>query len=343
MSATELERLEPVLAELRRTAPAAPERLRSRVLEPAAPRRRSRRRLAVVLVGAAVALAVAAAVVRGLTVSSGPPATATRDTLQKLDSHAAASGGTTTTHDGVRAAPPAVGAPTVSGSRLQHVDATLQVQVGDTASLQRATSEATRIATSLGGWAQSVDYGTSRGGGGNAVLDLRIPVAKMQVAVARLSALGTLLSQQLDQQDLQQQLAAETARIAQLRRRVAALEKAVADPALPAAQKVLLRIQLSEARRSLTQAENQRQGTTASGATADVSLTLSTKPKAGAAVHHRDRLGRMIHSAVDFLALEAMVVFYVLVVTLPIALLAWLGRWLVRERRRRGERTLLEA
>jgi hypothetical protein len=217
------------------------------------------------------------------------------------------------------------------------------VQVADTDALSDATRQATRIATSLGGWAQSVDYGTARGGGGSASLDLRIPVARVQTAVVRLSALGTLLSQQLDQQDLQQQLADESARIAQLRRRVAALAKAVADTSLPAAQRVLLRIRLAEARRSLAQSENARKGTLASGASADVALTLTTKPKAGAVVHHRGRAGRMLHSAVDFLAVEGMVAFYALVVLGPVALVAAVAWWLLRERRRREERRLLAA
>jgi Domain of unknown function (DUF4349) len=333
-----------VLSELRSGALQAPERLRARVLAPA-PGRRSvallpPRRLALVLAAAVLLVALGAAAVHGLLRSGGSqPPVAQRE----LDHGLSLSGGKAVA--GSAGAP--AGAPTaptaLPGSRLQHVDATLRVQVADTDALSDATRQATRIATSLGGWAQSVDYGTARGGGGSASLDLRIPVARVQTAVVRLSALGTLLSQQLDQQDLQQQLADESARIAQLRRRVAALAKAVADTSLPAAQRVLLRIRLAEARRSLAQSENARKGTLASGASADVALTLTTKPKAGAVVHHRGRAGRMLHSAVDFLAVEGMVAFYALVVLGPVALVAAVAWWLLRERRRREERRLLAA
>ena len=46
---------------------------------------------------------------------------------------------------------------------------------------------------------------------------------------------------------------------------------------------------------------------------------------------HRGRLGRMLHSAVGFLGLEAMVALYALIVVSPLALVAALV-WLWRRR-----------
>jgi Domain of unknown function (DUF4349) len=337
-----------LLADLRGGVLHAPEPLRARVLAAGPAPRRLRvalpsRRLALAVVPAALALAVVAAVVHGV-IGSGPGTTAVQHgqtALARPPVTGTGSGGPATGSlaPSATAPAPALG----SGSRLQHVDATLALQVADTGALSQATTEATRIAGSLGGWAQSVDYGTGSDGSGQAQLDLRLPVSKVQTAIVRLSALGTLLSQQLDQQDLQQQLAAQSAHIAQLRRRIAALEQAIASPSLPDAQRVLLRIQLSEARRSLAQSLNARKGTIAAGATANVSLTLSTKPQAGAVVHQRGRLGRMLHSAAGFLALEGTVALYALVVLSPLLALAG-GVWaLVRARRRRDERRLLAA
>jgi hypothetical protein len=48
-------------------------------------------------------------------------------------------------------------------------------------------------------------------------------------------------------------------------------------------------------------------------------------------VSHRGRLGRMLHSAVGFLALEAMIALYALIVISPLALVAALV-WLWRRR-----------
>jgi hypothetical protein len=128
--------------------------------------------------------------------------------------------------------------------------------------------------------------------------------------------------------DLQTRLQTQSSQIAELRRRVAALQAAVDDPSLPAAQKVLLRIRLAEAERALAQRLHARQGTLASGATARISLVIGTE-KAITPIPHRGRIDRMLHSAVGFLALEAMVLLFALIVISPFALVAaivWLWR-----------------
>ena len=68
-----------------------------------------------------------------------------------------------------------------------------------------------------------------------------------------------------------------------------------------------------------------------------------TQPRSGTekaiapVVHHRGRLGRMVHSAVGFLALEGIILLYALIVISPLALLAALiWAW----RRRSIERLL---
>jgi hypothetical protein len=334
----------------------APEELRARVLA-AAPARAPRRvalpsrRLALVAIPAALGLAVAAAVVHGI-VGSGPaknaapPVTAAEQSRGALTVGSVGGGAATVGPAAPSAATPSVApaAPSVgSSSRLQHTDASLEVRVADGAHLSQATTKATRIVTSLGGYAQSVVYDTSAAGGGDARLDLRVPAQNVQKAISRLETLGTLVSQQLSVQDLQQLLTAQSERIAQLRRRVAALEQALKSPTLPDAQRVLLRIKLAEARRSLSQSLDARQGTLRSGATASVSLLLSTRPSPAAVVHHRGRLGRMLHSAAGFLALEGTVVLYALVVLSPLLVLGTLAWGALVARRRREERKLLAA
>src|SRR5207248_2977427 len=148
-----------------------------------------------------------------------------------------------------RAFAPAVG----NGSRLQHTDASLEVRVSDVGRLSDATSAATRIATALGGYAQSVVYRTPEGGGGASYIELRVPAQNVKTALARLAALGTLVSQQLSVQDLQHDFEVESAQIAQLRRTVAALQAALRNPSLPEAQRVLLQIRLAESKRALSQ------------------------------------------------------------------------------------------
>ena len=126
--------------------------------------------------------------------------------------------------------------------------------------LSSATRAATRIATSLGGYAQSVDYTTPHGGNGTAAIELRVPAQNVQRALERLAGLGTLVSQNVSVKDLQHALQVQSEQIAQLRRRVAALHTALADPALPDAQRVLLQIKLAESKRALAQRLNARNG-----------------------------------------------------------------------------------
>jgi hypothetical protein len=224
--------------------------------------------------------------------------------------------------------------------RLTHTDASLTVSVPDTNRLREATDAATRIATSLGGFAQSVVYRTPAGGAGTSYIELRIPAQNVQRALARIGALGTLVSQEVSVQDLQHDLAVESAQIAQLRRRIAALQDALRSPALPEAQRVLLQIKLAESKRALAQRLAARKGTVAAATTSRVSLVISTDASSVAPVQH-GRIHRMLHSAVGFLALEGTLALYLLIVVSPLLLVAALFWGLARLRRRRDEVRLL--
>ncbi len=346
---------ETLVCELRASRPLAPERLRQRVLElaPAArPRRSRRRRLALALVSAAVALAVGAALVHGL-VGSGSQRTALAPTLHgngqttgetEFAPARPAPGAATHNSPAQRSAGQAKQALVIPATRLTHAAASLEVQVADHSALSRATNEATRIVASLGGYAQSVDYQSSGHRYGSAVLALRVPVGKAQTAIAKLENLGTLLSQQLSTRDLQQQLARQTNRIGSLRRAIAVYEQALQSGTLSASQRVEIQIKLANARHAITQLRKARTGTLASGATADISLTLTTKQRAVTPVFQRkSRFDRMLGSAAGFLLVEGIVVLYALVVLSPVLVLGGLGWALLRERRRRDERRLLAA
>jgi hypothetical protein len=320
---------------LRAHAPHAPETLRERVLAfESAPQWRSMpsRRLALVALPAALAIALVAAVVHGV-VGSGSPRVVNANKSFSSQAQGRVVGGAGTVHSSVRARAdstqvlqaPSVGAP----ARLQHTDASLQVRVGDVDALAAATTRATRIATSLGGYAQSVDYRTPQSGGGASYIELRVPAENVKIAITRLGGLGTLVSQELSVTDLQRVFQTQSEQIAQLQRRVAALRAALVDGSLPDAQKVLLQIRLAESKRALAQRQNARKGTISSGTTAQISLVIGTEKAIAPVVHHRGRLGRMMHSAVGFLALEGMILLYALIVISPLASLAaavWLWR-----------------
>jgi uncharacterized protein DUF4349 len=328
---------------LRAHAPHAPESLRERVfaLEPKG-RRLSlpQRRLALIALPAAVAIAVSVAVVHGIIGSSSSTPTADQQHLVAVvtapqdaspPAGRSASGIAGSAH--LRALPAHAMtlksfAPTTgSSTRLQHTDATMQLSVKNTDDLAQATTRATRIATSLGGYAKSVNYRSQ----GTSVLDLRIPTQNVKAALTQLAGLGTLVSQELSVTDLEQQLKNESAQIAQLRRRIAALHTAINDPSLADAQKVLLRIQLAESQRALSQRLHAQNGTISAGTTSTISLVIGTKKAIVPVAHPRGRLGRMVHSAVGFLGLEAIILLYALIVVSPFAIVAAL-LWFWRRR-----------
>ncbi len=371
MSATdrsELDGYEALVSELRANPPVAPERLRQRVLEsgPGSRERMSRRRrLVLVVVPVAVALSVGAALVHGFvssgskagagmqpTLGFGKPSTVHRSVSHGEKTLAPHAPATTTANAAAQAAGPAHKMAqtltrgreglVVPKTRPVHAAAALDVQVANHSALSKATNKATQIVASLGGYAQSVRYASSGRRSGNAVLALRVPVGKAQVAISRLENLGTLLSQQLSTKDLQQQLTQQTNQIGSLRRSIAVYEQALQSGTLSASERVGIQIKLANARHAITAARKARTGTLASAATSDISLTLSTRQGAVAGGHHKSgRFDRLLGSAGDFLALEGIIVLYALVVAGPLLLLGGLAWWLVRERRRRDESRLL--
>jgi hypothetical protein len=232
---------------------------------------------------------------------------------------------------------------TIPKNRLVHADATLQVRVPSHSALTHATNQATKIVGTLGGYAQSVQYQSSRNGTGNAFLDLRVPVGKAEIALAKLASLGTLVSQQVSTQDLQQQYTQQTNSIGTLRREIAVYVQALQSTTLSATERVAIQIKLENARHSLKLLKKARTATVAQGATADISLTLTTNKDAGIvpAHHTTGRFDRLLGSAARFLALEGIVFLYALVVLAPFLILAGVTWWILRERRRREESRLL--
>jgi uncharacterized protein DUF4349 len=228
-------------------------------------------------------------------------------------------------------------------NRLVHADASLQVHVPSHSALTSATNDATKIVSSLGGYAQSVQYQSETKGGGSAFLALKVPVDKAQVAIGRLAQLGTLVSQQVSTQDLQQQLTRQTNGIGTLRRSIAVYVQALQGSSLSAAERVQIQIKLANARHSVKVLRKARAGTIQSGATADISLTLTTSKSSivGGGHHSSGRFDRLLRGAAGFLALEGIIVLYALVVLSPLLVLGGLAWVILRERRRRDEKHLL--
>jgi Domain of unknown function (DUF4349) len=229
--------------------------------------------------------------------------------------------------------------------RLIHATAYLSIAVANVNALTRATNNATKIVSDLGGYTQSSQINNaSRTGSGSAFLDLRVPLAHTEDAIQKLGTLGRVVSQSLSTQDLEQQAKQQTNQIGQLRRAIVIYKQALESGTLTGSERIDVQVKLANAEHQITATRKAHGQTVKSGTTAEIRMSLSTKRNAVVAhPHKRGRLGRLLHNAAGFLGLEAIIVLYALIVAVPIALLVALIWWLMRERRRREERLLASA
>jgi cell division protein FtsB len=338
-----------IVDELRGARPRASDALRLQVMTIAtrpAPRTptigerlRGRRRLALI-VPAGAAVAMAAAVVIGVTRSgsTGPVVAAAPESTAR-------SAGTT--GEALVAPPTAADAATAQKAapgpltgRLQRYGAALSLEVEDNDALSDATQQALRIARDLGGYVVSVHYAT--GDQGSASLTLRVPTANAADAVTRLSGLGTILAQNVQIDDLQESLDALDRREQQVRARIAALGAAI-ERAGDDAERARLEEQRAQARAELRTLRASQAATAAEARNATVQLDLQTKRDSGGAVPGSgSRLDRALDKALAVLAWEGIVLLAVAIAVAPLALVA-AGVWATRRTRRRHEEDRLLA
>ena len=240
-------------------------------------------------------------------------------------------------------APPAAAdatAPPPTTGRATRYSAQLTLQVKDVDGLSDATQQALQITRDLGGYVVSVSYATSDTG--VSALTLKVPTAKVQDALVRLTGLGKIVSQQVQIDDLQGQVDELTKRETALRGQIARLSARLADPGLDAQTRATLEARRDAARSELAQVRTTRAQVNAEARYATIQLTLQT-PQTTAVVPVPSRWDDAVDRAGEILVAEATIVLYALVVIGPFALLAllvWLGR---RGLRKRQDAQLLSA
>jgi Domain of unknown function (DUF4349) len=296
---------EMALQELRDTAPRAPERLRDLVHAMPAPQPRRSLRLRPALAAAiaiAVAVGLGAAVIGGVTGSSGQEAQRAR----VLQEQAPAPTG------GALVAPELRLMPGLTAkSRLQQQQVSMRLRVDD---LSRATQTAVRQTRKLGGYVAAANYSTSETNG-DSRLDLRVPAQNVQKAIASFTELGTILEQRISVADLQAGLDRLDNRIAKARR--------------------------AGDERALRRLERSRVALVREGTYAKVSLQLTTASPA-ARQEEPGRFDRFWGYAGDIFGKELIAVLYALVIVGPFAILAALALFAARTRRRRADHRPLE-
>jgi hypothetical protein len=230
-----------------------------------------------------------------------------------------------------RALPPAQ-------SRLQQYDAALMLQVRDSDRLSARTREAMRLTRSLGGYVASASYDVP-GRQGTSTLVLRIPIDRVQRALAAFAGYGTLLSQKISVKDLQQRADAQSSRIAALKRAITALETQL-QGSISQAERDRLEHLVSIEKSRLAAQQKTLGATVRRAELARVGLTLVTpSPKASAAP---GRFDRTLDDAGSVLARELEILLYALVVVGPLLALGGVAIAVGRAQRRRSDRRLLE-
>ena len=341
-------RLEDVMRELRAAAPTAPDALRERVraLPQPGPRRQLRLRPMLAAAAAtALGIGIGAAAIGGLrdgqsgvpSASGGASAARERVLTKKTPQGAdlpsgrawqGALGNPAQRDFGTLTKAPNALAP--GGSRLQRYETTMELRVKD---LSEATKSAIRTTRALDGYVAAADYGTA-GNTGDSRLDLRIPIQRIQSAIASFSQLGTILSQHISVADLQAQVDTVDRKLAAARATIAKLES---KPSLTPSEQ----LQLAEAKQTARSLRRSRAGLVQQGTYASVSLQLTTR-KAATEPASRGRFDRFWDNAGEILGKEAIAVLYALIVIGPFALLAAAALLAERARRRRADHRLLE-
>ena len=220
--------------------------------------------------------------------------------------------------------------------RLQDYDARMRLRVQDAAALDRGTKRAMRDTRALGGFVASIDFGTRPEDQGDASLVLRVPVAKVQDAVARYTELGTIISQQVKINDLQPQADRLSQSATELRRRIGELVAKSRRGGLSVDE----RIQLENARRDLQSVAGRQSRLVREASYATVTLELTTAQ----ATEKREEPGAFRtfwDDASKILGTELIWLLYALVVAGPFLLLALFAFFAERNRRRRSADSLL--
>jgi hypothetical protein len=361
------QRLARLIYELQAARPTAPQRLRDRVealaategaRRPTLLERLTLRRALLVLAPAVVVVSVGAAAIQGI-VSATSPAddvrTANRESVsatarqvpddqRALELQRRATTQPLATNPAVQPSSPTAenrSFPPTSPRRTQDYYADLRVRVAGLDDLSERTKEALRLTQRYGGYVVSTSYRNPRAGEGDAALELRIPIGRVQEALVAFSELGTILRQNVTIRDLQGQIDRRTRDIRRLRDRIAALRASLLDPNLTDEQRSRIETQLAQARSRLATVEQERRVLARQGRFAKVSLALTTQEPA-AREEAPGRIERAVDDAGSVLAKEVAFGLYALIVASPFLLLLGLALAGARAGRRRADQRLLE-
>jgi hypothetical protein len=219
--------------------------------------------------------------------------------------------------------------PAPSARRAQKYSATIALTLPTSKAISDATTRALRIVHALGGYPLTVRVDAARKDG-DSYLVVKVPRTRVQDAVRRLGALGTIVGENVQIQDLQGGVDTTSRRIDRLRRKLVALHN---RPQTDETKKQIAAIAAQLERLRLKRAATLR---AAQYATVRLQMETPSKPAPKQAADHGPLHGLGI--ALHWVWIGAV---YALVLGGPLVLLVALGWFLGRGWRRRREERLL--
>ncbi len=236
-------------------------------------------------------------------------------------------------------AAPAVTVPEPAGAPNRSVEKGAQLSLATTpAKLDDVVSGVVRTTDGLGGYVVSSSTESRGGAGGSAAFDLRVPSARLQTALARLSGLARLRSRNESSLDVTGRVVAARNRIdaLQAERRGVLRQLAAATTAVETAQ-ARERLHVVDVR--IARAQAARAALRRRTAYSTIAVNIATeRPSAGAVTgSSRWTPGDALRDAVRVLSVALGVALVALAALLPLSLLAaaaW-GVWRVALTRRR--------
>lgn len=227
-----------------------------------------------------------------------------------------------------------------AAERAQDVDLLLALRLKDADALSDAANHALQITNDLGGVVAASGVDTS-GKEGTARLELSIPTRRLDEAIVRLSALGTITEQQIATRDLQGGIDRRGRRIEQLQTAMRADELRLASGTLNPGEKLEVELRLLRERGLLRELTRERSRLLREAAYAEVTLALHTREAAGAPAPEGG-IGGAARDALHTLGRAGEIAVFAGILLVPLVALVLLVWIALRARRRRVDARLLD-
>ena len=232
-------------------------------------------------------------------------------------------------------------APLPTRGRATDVALWMEVRLPGADELSDAAGEAMAITRGLGGWVAASDIDTE-GTEGRAALALRVPVGRVEDAVVRLGALGTVTGERVETIDLQTGIDHRNGRIERLEREIGVLELRLESGTLTPEEELRVKIQIERRENAIDDLRRAIRADRREAATSELALVLHTRE--AAAKQEKDETGAAgaAREALDFLAAAGTIALFLFIILSPVVLLLVLLWLAFRARSRRVEARLLD-